>query len=71
MKTRMTLNQRRTLRDYVFAIGASKSPVLLEILAEIADTNDFELLKVCVIQNGHLEKQPTDPAPAGRRPYYM
>jgi hypothetical protein len=34
MKTRMTTDQRRQLRDYVCAVGVGKAPVLLEILAE-------------------------------------
>jgi hypothetical protein len=47
MKTRMTPNQRRALRDYVCAVGVGKTPLLLEILAEIED--DSELLMVSVI----------------------
>ena len=43
----MTTNQRRVLRDCISAVGVGKTPVLLEILAEIED--DFELLKTFVI----------------------
>jgi hypothetical protein len=45
----MTTDQRRQLRDYVSAIGVSKAPVLLEILSEIADTDDFEMLRASVV----------------------
>ena len=47
MKTQMTTDQRRILRDYVSAIGVRKSSELLTALSEITDTDDFELLKVC------------------------
>ena len=49
MKTRLTTDQRRQLRDYISAIGVSKVPLLLQALSEIADTDDFELLRACVV----------------------
>jgi hypothetical protein len=47
MKTRMTTDQRRQLRNYISAVGVSGNPALLKILAEI--DGDFELLATCVI----------------------
>jgi hypothetical protein len=49
LKTALTNSQRRQLRDHVSAIGVSKSPELLMALSEIEDTDDFELLKACVV----------------------
>jgi hypothetical protein len=43
----MTPNQRRTLRDYISAVGVGKIPLLLTVLTEIED--DPELLMVSVI----------------------
>jgi hypothetical protein len=31
MKTRMTTDQRRVLRDFISAVGVGKAPVLLEM----------------------------------------
>jgi hypothetical protein len=45
----MTASQRRQLRDHVCAVGVSRSPELLTALSEIEDTDDFELLKACVV----------------------
>jgi hypothetical protein len=49
MKTQMIESQRRALYDYVCAVGVSKSPELLTALSEIEDTDDFELIKACVV----------------------
>ena len=45
----MTPNQRRQLRDHVSAVGVSKSPELLKALSEITNTDDFDLLRACVV----------------------
>jgi hypothetical protein len=59
----LTTDQRRQLRDYVCAIGVGKAPVLLEILSGIGDTNDFELLRACVVASifhGQTPRQTTE-----------
>jgi hypothetical protein len=49
MKTQLTNFQRRQLRDYISAVGVGKAPVLLRILSEMVDADDFELLTTCVV----------------------
>jgi hypothetical protein len=56
MKTRLTADQRRQLRDYISAIGVSGNPVLLKALAEIDD--DFELLTICVVASAFDRRTP-------------
>jgi hypothetical protein len=62
MKTRLTTDQRRQLRDFVSAVGIDGNPVLLKILAEI-DDDDFELLTTCVVASvfdNRTPRQTTD-----------
>jgi hypothetical protein len=57
MKTRMTTDQRQTLRDYIVRVGNQTKPELLSLLPRL---DDFELLATTLLAGFFDDKSPVE-----------